>query len=714
MFTSFGVMTYMEVEQLKEDIQHSNSLLAAEELAAAINSAHQDAINATNDFAQWNEVLQQINNPYYYAYWRNLRGIKPGQTPDYVLDVAVYDKSGKVLSKIDTSSLPQIVDVNNLNSYVDIHNGLVELVVFAHVINETPESIYAGYVATRSRLMPDMIHRNQFTYIDGESIRVGIEQVLSLPVSELSNYVTYSLYSHSVMDKMIAIVVEVLLKMALIIGLPTILLYPLVNYLISKPLQQISNHIDHLKDESDTLRLPEYGRSVPIAELEKVRSSLNEYHQQLFEVHSSLDDKNKELWTLAHHDSLTGVLNRRAFDEYWSNLNALFMDSRFDICLVIFDVNNFKAFNDTYGHSIGDEVLKGISSSLMQVLRKGENLYRLGGDEFAAVFIDCTADKAVRIVDRCVKSVAEFPFAEFEINEPVRVSAGIAHSQILEDSLMTLLWQADIAMYAAKQPGHSHVAVYDESMKSDAKGVFSSWVNHVVYEAIDSGLGIQMHYQPIVRIEDRCVEYYEALVRIEHDHQLIMPDEIFKLVEARRIETEMDLAILRAIYTDLEQGKIPQGTGVAVNVSGPAILDTRIMKLLMKFSRFSNDYKLVIEITETALITQIDKATENLKRLQSEGFYIALDDFGSGYSSVRYLASMPVDIVKFDIMLIRSLGDESQHTIVKHLADMISETGHRLVAEGIETEDMLTKVNALGFSFGQGYLFGKPAVKPEV
>jgi len=519
------------------------------------------------------------------------------------------------------------------------------------------------------------------------------------------------------MDEIMNIVIDMLSRMALIIGVPTLLLYPLVTFLIARPLSRISQHIDHLKNDTADQEPPDFGRMLAISELEKVNDSLNEYHSKLFDVHTSLDDKNKELWTMAHHDALTGALNRRAFDDHWRNLQEMFSGGRIEVCLAIFDVNSFKAFNDSYGHSIGDEVLIGISKSILEVLRKGEKLYRLGGDEFACVFVDCNKAAAQVIAERCEKAVASYPFSEKGIREPVRISIGLSYAgEGKDEDLSALQWQADIAMYSAKQPGKSHIAFYTEDMKQGMKGVFSSWINNIVYEAISDGFGISMYYQPIVTLNDLRPGYYEALVRIERDDKVVMPGDIFQLVEARRleIEIEMDMAILKQIYIDLENDIIPPGTGVSVNVSGKSIVNQDIVRQLEKFSRFIKEYKLVIEVTETALITQIDEAAGNLIHLRKMGFLVALDDYGSGYSSVRYLASMPVDIVKFDISLIRSLEDKSQKTIVKHLASMISETGHILVAEGIETEKLLKKVIELNFAYGQGYFFGKPVTRPVI
>lgn len=715
LFTFFSIITYNEVSNLQQGIKESNHKIATEELLSTLRDAELDIFGHARDFAAWEEVAQQINNPLYYAYWQEHRSLKAGMLPKYILDSSVYDSAGKVLSELDKTTLPLNINTENFSPYIQINNKVPEIIVFHEVYNKVKAPTIIGYIGIRANLMPELIEARQYNYIDRQSIHLNITHSKYLIVTDLIKYLAFDLRPNIMIDEIMNIAIDMLSRMSLIIGIPTLLLYPFVSFLIARPLRKISQHIDHLKNNTVDEEPPDLRNFLRVSELEKVNDSLNEYHKKLFDVHSSLDDKNKELWTLAHHDSLTGALNRRAFDDHWRNIQEMFSGGRLEVCLAIFDVNSFKAFNDSYGHQIGDEVLKGISHSIMEVLRKGEKLYRLGGDEFACVFVDCSRQDAMLIAERCEKAVAGFPFTEKGIREPVRISIGLSYAgQGREEDLSTLQWQADIAMYSAKQPGKSHIAFYSDNMKQGVKGVFSSWVNNIVYEAITHGTGISIHYQPIVTLDSLRPEYYEALIRIKRDDKTVMPGDIFQLVEARRLEIEMDSAILKKIHSDLQNNIIPHNTGISVNVSGKSIINQSIIKQLEKFSQFIEKYKLVLEITETALITQIDEAAENLTHLRKLGFFIALDDFGSGYSSVRYLATMPVDIVKFDITLIRSLEDRSQKTIVKHLASMISETGHKLVAEGIETDELLQKVTELNFAYGQGYLFGKPVARPVI
>jgi diguanylate cyclase (GGDEF)-like protein len=494
-----------------------------------------------------------------------------------------------------------------------------------------------------------------------------------------------------------------------LIGL-SLLFYLMLASLLATPLRRLSLHIDALREGQGGLLAESFTHSLPVAELEKVRHSLNDYQSKLEHMHHSLSEKDDELWTLAHHDPLTGIYNRRGLEEDWEHVLSVSSGHRLEVSLILFDCDHFKAINDTYGHQTGDQVIQAITHSLQSTLRRGDRLYRLGGDEFATLFLDIGPNLALQTAERCIEAVSQHDFSSLGIREPVRISAGLAYASATDaETLATLPKQADIAMYHAKRPGKQKIAIYDDSMTNDTGVLFSTGVTNAVFEAITTGELIEMHYQPVVNLANGEVDYYEALVRIREGHELIMPSSIFPIIEARRLEAEFDLAVIGRIKKDLEQGIIPARTGISLNVSGPGVISPKIFEKLLELGRFLDRYRLIIEVTETALITQLHQASANLNKLRQDGFKIALDDFGSGYSSLGYLANMPVDIIKFDISMVRHLdAGGRQGLIVENLATMIIKAGYHLVAEGIETEKTLQKIVGSGFSRGQGYLFGRP------
>jgi EAL domain-containing protein (putative c-di-GMP-specific phosphodiesterase class I) len=357
---------------------------------------------------------------------------------------------------------------------------------------------------------------------------------------------------------------------------------------------------------------------------------------------------------------------------------------------------------------VGDAVLIKFASVIKKTLRKGEKLYRIGGDEFATLLPNCKPEKVLNVANRCNIAIKEASYESEGIKEPIRAGIGISHTKDNSGDITDILWQADVAVYHAKKPGEANVVSYSKEIKDISSSIFSSEINNIVFSAIEKGENILMHYQPIIDLKTDKIDYYEALLRITNGDQLITPDKVFEIVEAKKLDYELDIQIIKQIENDFKAKKIPVGQGISINISGPSIVHDNILDELSIFIPYLQQHKIILEITETSLITKMKYATDNINKLKKLGFLIALDDFGSGYSSISYLSSMPVDIVKFDITLIKQLNDEKQFRIIKHLAIMIKETGYTLVAEGIETEELNESIKTLGFNYGQGYLYGRP------
>lgn len=711
-FVGYGTFTYAEFQRVRADLQATSEAAARDEVQAVMEHQIAEAGRLVERFAAWEEVDQQLRFPRYYAYWRSRRMLDASFLPDYVTDAEVYGSDGQALATFDTSTLPSQIGLPPPPSYVDYSTAEPALLVFRAVpdLSGGDATSPRGYVGLRLNFVEALHEHFAYRYTDPRSIAFEPTGASSLTWSELRSRVTFDLRENPMSEAVSGLLSGAIVNLSIILGLLAVTLFPALVFLIVRPLRAISAHIDRLKGSPGGLMLGELAGVLPVAETEKIRESLNEYQSRLVDVHSTLEEKSQELWAMAHHDALTGTRNRRAFDEFMQSLPQLLGDHGIGVCFALFDVNHFKAINDSYGHTVGDQVLKVIAGRIKAVMRRNEELFRIGGDEFAVVLMDCDESSALRIAERCREKIVGYDFGKLGIREPLRISAGLASARIddLED-LQTLQWKADVAMYRAKRPGHANVVMFSEELARDSEGLFSSWVNTAVYDAVIYGTGLTMHYQPIVDLNDGSICHYEALVRIKQDGEIIEPSNIFPIVEARRLEVELDRAVVNRVVTDLREGRLQSGTGVSINLSGPTLVHEQVCPWLDELKPFLKDFRIMIEVTETALITQIGLANENLHRLRKRGFEIALDDFGSGYSSVRYLAGMPVDVVKFDISLVQGLRNDSQRKLITHLAQMILESGHRLVAEGIEDVGLLDATRAAGFTRGQGFLLGRPA-----
>lgn len=704
----FARITFQQIGQLDSRLQQTNRVRAEAEIDRALAESIEKIRNQTRQLAAWEEVRQQLKAPSFYSYWYRHRAKNNSLISEQIIDIALYDATGKALDKIDTTQLPAQIDPDTDHQYIRLNQFEPLLVVIEPVSDEGAGARF-GYIATLSRIVPIFLATGLFNLVDAQTISLDSTGLNRIGISDFKPLIRYQLNSDEYTDMLRQVMTETVIRLATLAGILSLIIFPLAARIMSRPIRQIAQHIDSLKRQSHQQINSAFQQPLLIQELDKIRQSLNDYHNQLNDVSSTLNEKTRQLQNLTHHDPLTGAKSRGSYDEYWREINDVFQNGRGRVSLILFDVDHFKAINDTYGHEVGDEVLITLSQLIKGILPSRDQLFRLGGDEFAAVFIGSHPRKATQIAKQIQIAVSRYPFNKLGIREPVRLSTGIAHSHPSDsDSLASLQWQANTAIYHAKRPGQPSIAIFSEEMAESTQGLLSNRTNSAVYAAVSHGTGLVMHYQPIVDLRSAKPHYFEALVRITHEGKLIMPSHIFPLIEAKGLEVDLDRAVIRRILADLRKGVIPPNTGVSINISAPTLIESELFDWLEELRPYMQDYKLLLEITETAIITQMQTARSHLSRLQSMGFRIALDDFGSGYSSLRYLGNMPVDVVKFDITLTR-LIDTRSTPILTHLAQMILDCDHLLVAEGIENAHAAKQLASLGFRYGQGYYYGKPA-----
>ncbi|MEW5966067.1 MAG: EAL domain-containing protein [Pseudomonadota bacterium] len=717
LMASLGILVafvFHDAAHLRESVAQSDLKLARQELDEAIELVSEEAHRAAQALAQWDEARQQFEHPDYYAYWRNTRALAAGVLPESLAAVDLYDRDGHNLAvyATDEVGMPSRIDPRHLSAYLVREADGEFLYFFLPLDVEAGRVRTGGYAGLKFDFQKQLRQLRKFRYLDLESVRVTAKAGDRIPLAGVVGALEFRTAPNPEMRALQRLILDAVYRFGAIIVVISLVGFLALVSVVTRPLRRLSQHIVAMRRGQETPLDESYRGVLAVSELEQVRQSLNDYQQQLDDMHVSLADKNQELWTLAHRDPLTGMHNRRAFDDDWRSMWRLHADaSGVEVAFLLFDCDHFKAINDTYGHQIGDRVLQGLAQSLHSALRADDRLYRLGGDEFATVLFAADVAHASQVAERCIDHVMRHDFGAYGVKEPVRISVGIAHVDRADDDALTRLHrQADLAMYHAKRPGQGKIAVYTPDMGAGHEALVSNAETSAIYEAMADPDRLEMHYQPVLGLTSGRIEYCEALVRIRSEHGLVMPGSIFPVVELRGLETEFDLAVLERVRRDLTAGRIPAGTGVSLNVSGPGIVNSRVTQALEQFVPLLADYKLVLEVTETALITQIAQASANLGALRRAGFTIALDDFGSGYSSLRYLASMPVDLVKFDISMIRSLEEIGRQAVfVEDLARMIKDAGYALVAEGIESQALQDRVAALGFSHAQGFHIGRPA-----
>ncbi len=713
MFALISLNLYQNVAAIKRLIGEEATIAARDELQRAVDTALRETQRIGANLSQWDEVHQQLNDPTYYVYWRELRLRNTERFPSFIVGSELYNGKRKALIALPYAELP--ASVPDRQQYVRLENGNLYLYQFTAIKSRrSPESV-AGYSGIKIDLLTAIRTLSNLSHIDPGSLQAKSGDNNEFDPGSTINHLSFTTVGDPTSFRLGDITTDSLRDYFVLFAGMMAIFTTLVTLIFTRPLRRLEGYIGKLRHGQHT-KLPLSQPLLPsVTEIRALQISLAEYQSELDAAQSRLDRQNIELWQLAHVDTLTGAANRLAFDEDWRHTIDMGRDRRIDISLVLFDCDFFKAINDTYGHEVGDRVIQSLADTLQSALRKGDKLYRLGGDEFVAILINADRNDAHTVASRCVEAVASYAFSHLGIKETVKLSVGIAHAEGIDmANLSELPRQADMAMYHAKRSTREKIVHYSPLLEQDAAALVSTHIVNAVLSAIDEGTELELHYQPILNAESLTVEYYEALARIRDKTGFISPSDIFPIIMRRTLEVEFDHAVLSKVEQDLEQGVIPAGKGVSINISGAFLGDSDFCQHFSPLLPHLQRHRIIVEITETSFITHLQHAVDCLRQLRMNGFSVALDDFGSGYSSIRYLANMPVDIVKFDISMVHDLNkDLRTRNIIKHTAELILEAGYSLVAEGIETTEVHRRVMDLGATHLQGYLFGRPQRPPS-
>jgi diguanylate cyclase (GGDEF)-like protein/PAS domain S-box-containing protein len=411
----------------------------------------------------------------------------------------------------------------------------------------------------------------------------------------------------------------------------------------------------------------------------------------------------------ASHDELTGLVNRRAFEEQVRT--ALADEAGGTHAVLYIDLDQFKVVNDTCGHGAGDQLLRRIADELRSGVRTNDTLARLGGDEFAVLLRQCPLDAATRVADTLRRTVEAFRFVWGDRAFPIGASIGVVacgHAQTLADVLSA----ADSACYIAKEKGRNRVHVHrpDDADVVQRTGEMQ-WASRLG-SALDEGR-FTLYGQRIVPVHgDRAGGHLEVLVRLrEDDGRIIPPMAFLPAAERYGLMPSIDRWVVEHALGALASADRAADIHLSINLSGHTLSDEGFAEFVeAAFARHGVRYDQVcFEITETAAIANIVHAERFIRWFREQGGRFSLDDFGSGLSSFAYLKRLPVDFLKIDGAFVRNLvedsADEAMVSAVNHVGHVM---GLKTVAEFVESDDILQRLAVLGVDFAQGYGIHRP------
>jgi diguanylate cyclase (GGDEF)-like protein len=464
------------------------------------------------------------------------------------------------------------------------------------------------------------------------------------------------------------------------------------------PLAGLTPPLDELKD--DVVRLAE------------------DFHGQHARLQERLDTARQQIFFLSNNDALTGLPNRKSFEERLESALASARSQGATHALLYVDIDFFHRINDSFGHLAGDELLRRITPVLKSSLREGEMLARIGGDEFAVLLENCGADFAQAAATQLRDAVQSWQFEWNDRSFQVGVSVGVAAITRLAPSLSALMSEADTACYTAKEQGRNRVfSFHDAGASQYMKQTSRGWLKRI-NDAMSEG-AFSLLYQPIVPIDSPRadgVSRVEALLRMsETGGELILPMSFIPVAERYDLMRIIDRWVVERAFSDFRRlAKLRESASPAefsINLSGHTLSSPDFIGFVQqKLSEYAvPPHCLYFEITETAAIANVERARSQIEALRAMGVRFYLDDFGSGLSSFNYLKHFPVDGIKIDGLFVKGIAKNYlDYALVEAIHKIGTSLGLQTVAEFVESEEIARKLVQIGVTLGQGFHLSPP------
>nr|WP_246767740.1 MULTISPECIES: EAL domain-containing protein [unclassified Bradyrhizobium] len=460
---------------------------------------------------------------------------------------------------------------------------------------------------------------------------------------------------------------------------------------------------------SNTLTFPN-GRIVQISYGRRQDGGWVATHQDITERKASEDRIEK----LAHYDSLTGLANRNLFKERIDEALARHRRMKTPFAVLLCDLDKFKSVNDALGHQCGDALLRQVAGRIKAEIREVDTAARMGGDEFALIVMPgrgSLRDGTSILADRLVKALA----APYDIDgHPIVIGCSIGVALVPEHGarIDEILRNADLALYKSKNAGRNCFNVYSPhlTVEADQRSLLEIELREAIWRE-----EIEVFYQPVVELATGRTVSVEALARWRHPARgFVPPAEFIPIAEEAGLIVELGNLVLAKACRDAM--KMPDDVKIAVNLSAVQFTKSNLIDVV-KFALAESglpERRLELEITESVFLADSAENLKTLRSLKALGVSIALDDFGVGYSSLSYLTDFPFDKVKVDKAFMDRIDRPETRAVLGSIVQLVRTLNLAIVAEGVETQQQVDEIGALGIPLGQGYFFRKPVPLADI
>jgi diguanylate cyclase (GGDEF)-like protein len=471
------------------------------------------------------------------------------------------------------------------------------------------------------------------------------------------------------------------------------------------PLSDLQRSLAQLANEEPAVHFP----NSPYAELKAIVTALED-------TTLALQKRERRLLHLANHDQLTGLPNRHRF--------VAELDAELTRCategarsaLFFIDLDQFKYVNDTCGHAAGDHLLQLAAQQLRYALRSDDFLARFGGDEFVVLVRNVSRNEARAVATKVLELMRGLKHVESEQVFHLQCSIGVTHVHGNRISAHEVIAQADIACQSAKARGRNRLELYSPAGKQSEQIAKDVTIMNRLRVALETD-GFELHYQPLLHIKTGVVSHYETLLRLPTEDGVMGPESFLPAAFRFGLMADIDRWVLRRVVRSLAEltPSLP-GLCLSTNLSGFAFEDEGLgnyLRELLQQHEVSGE-RLVLEITEQLAVRFAASTDKQIALLRDLGCQLAIDDFGSGYSSFSYLKRLPVDYLKIDGSFIKGLArDRVDQAMVRMVGEVARAAGIETVAEYVHNAATLDLLAKYGIDYAQGYFIGKPTAQPE-
>lgn len=459
------------------------------------------------------------------------------------------------------------------------------------------------------------------------------------------------------------------------------------------------------------IHLPKIDGGETIAEMSIVKTEWNNEPCFIVSLRDITEKKKSEemLEYIATHDYLTDLPNRNYLEKQIEKAMQYASEYKSHMAVIYLDLDNFKHINDTYGHEVGDHLLKMVSNLLLQSVRTGDTVARIGGDEFVVILHALRKPDYAGLVSQTILDKLSQPFRINNQEMFINASIGIAVYPFCGTFTYELLKNADTAMYAAKAHGKNQYRFFTKelSKQSEQELLILNGVRNILRHE-----ELQLQYQPIIDLKTMQCNGIEALVRWQHPHLgLLYPEQFLSFFEESETMIEVGKWIVHHALSDYLSLTLPQPSFIAINMSAAEFTAKNVEHMILSSleKHAIPEKHLIIEITERVVMHHPKIIIDKIQHLTKTGARVAIDDYGKGYSALSLLKKLPVNILKIDKTFVSDIEkDNNNRIIIQSTIQLAHHLGLKVIGEGVETEEQMLFLQKLGCDYAQGYYFAKP------